>query len=98
MNEKTVRLALVGKDVTKSTSGKIHTFILKEMGYYNGELTGYFDSQVEDALQLYQGDNGIDQSGELDELTIRYILAQYYDDSVNDYNEEVNKVINDYSA
>ncbi len=33
MNEKKLKLGLVGKDVSKSTSGKIHTFILKELGY-----------------------------------------------------------------
>ncbi|MBO5737594.1 MAG: hypothetical protein J6S04_07270, partial [Clostridia bacterium] len=33
MNEKIVRLALVGKDVSKSVSDAIHTFILKEWGY-----------------------------------------------------------------
>ena len=33
MNNKLVRLALVGKDVSKSISGSIHTFILKGWGY-----------------------------------------------------------------
>ena len=33
MNAKTVRLGLVGKDVSRSLSEKIHTFILKEWGY-----------------------------------------------------------------
>lgn len=33
MNEKKLRLALVGKDVSKSISDRIHTFILKEWGY-----------------------------------------------------------------
>ena len=33
MNEKLVRLALVGKDVSKSLSKSMHTFILREMGY-----------------------------------------------------------------
>ena len=33
MNEKTVRLGLVGKDVSRSSSEKIHTFILKEWGH-----------------------------------------------------------------
>ena len=32
MNTKKIRLALVGKDVSKSDSGKIHTFILEKMG------------------------------------------------------------------
>ena len=33
MNEKIVRLGLIGKDVSKSMSERIHTFILKEWGY-----------------------------------------------------------------
>ena len=33
MNEKKVRLGLIGKDVSRSLSEKIHTFILKEWGY-----------------------------------------------------------------
>lgn len=33
MNEKKLRLALLGKDVSKSDSGRIHTFILKHFGY-----------------------------------------------------------------
>ena len=33
MSEKILRLALVGKDVSKSKSEQIHTFILKEFGY-----------------------------------------------------------------
>lgn len=33
MSEKILRLALVGKDVSKSVSHHIHTFILKEFGY-----------------------------------------------------------------
>lgn len=32
MNKKTLRLGLIGKDVSKSTSGKIHTFILNQLG------------------------------------------------------------------
>ena len=32
MNAKTIRLALVGKDVSKSVSSRIHTFILQEFG------------------------------------------------------------------
>lgn len=32
MNEKKLRLGLIGKDVSKSASERIHTFILREMG------------------------------------------------------------------
>ena len=33
MNDKIIRLALVGKDVAKSVSGRIHTFLLNRFGY-----------------------------------------------------------------
>ena len=33
MNEKMLRLALIGKDVSKSDSARIHTFIFKRFGY-----------------------------------------------------------------
>ena len=33
MNEKSIRLGLIGKDVSKSDSRRIHTFILREWGY-----------------------------------------------------------------
>ena len=33
MNGKKLRLGLVGKDVSKSDSGRIHTFLLTELGY-----------------------------------------------------------------
>ena len=72
--------------------------IMKFLGYYDGELTSYFDESLEVALKNYQNDNGIEETGELDSLTIRYLLAKYYNDKVLDYTNEVNKVINDYGA
>ena len=33
MNGKSLKLGLIGKDVSKSNSGKIHTFILGKLGY-----------------------------------------------------------------
>ena len=33
MNKKTLRLGLIGKDVSKSQSGRVHAFLLKEWGY-----------------------------------------------------------------
>lgn len=33
MNDKTIRLALIGKDVSKSDSPRIHTFLLQRLGY-----------------------------------------------------------------
>ncbi len=62
MNEKTVRLALVGKDVSKSLSPAIHAFILKEWGYAcEYELLSspaeYFDGAMRRLLGDFDGFN-----------------------------------------
>lgn len=72
--------------------------ILKKMGYYDGEITGFFSENLKSSLIEYQKDLGISQTGELDSLTIRYILAKIYDDKVADYNNEVYYVINEYNS
>ena len=72
--------------------------IMKTLGYYDGEYTSYFDETLENALKAYQNANGIEETGELDFVTIRYLLAKVYDDQVNDYNSEVNEVLNYYGA
>lgn len=72
--------------------------ILKTLGYYNGEITSFFSESVKQSLTNYQHDLGITESGELDALTIRYILAKMYDDKMLDYDNEITSVINRYSA
>lgn len=67
--------------------------IMKEMGYYDGEINSIFTDELVQTLKNYQAEEGIEQTGELDELTVRYIVARYYDDQVKDYNNEVNEVI-----
>ena len=72
--------------------------IMKTLGYYDGEYTSYFDETLENALKIYQNANGIEETGGLDSVTIRYLLAKVYDDQVNDYNNEINEVLNYYGA
>lgn len=72
--------------------------IMKTLGYYNGELTSYFDETLETSIKTYQTSIGIAETGKLDKLTIRYILAKYYDDKVADYKNEVLQVIEDYGV
>ena len=67
--------------------------VMKKLGYYNGELTSFFDEKLENALKQYQLDNEIEQTGKLDDLTIRYILAKYQDDKVADYYNEILEVL-----
>mgnify|MGYP003297710106 CR=1 FL=1 len=71
---------------------------MKTLGYYNGDLTSYFDETLETSLKTYQASVGIAETGKLDKLTIRYILAKYYDDKVADYKNEVLQVIEDYGV
>lgn len=70
--------------------------ILKTLNYYDGPITGFFSENLKNSLMNYQKDLGIEESGKLDKLTIRYILAKIYDDQVADYKNEVNYVINKY--
>lgn len=62
MNEKKLHLGLIGKDVSKSVSGKIHTFILGEWGYavdYENFSVGAdsFDSAVRRLMGDFDGFN-----------------------------------------
>ncbi len=72
--------------------------IMKELGYYTGEITSFFDENLENSLKSYQHDNGIEESGKLDKLTTRYLLAKNYDDKFIDYANEINEVVNNYGA
>ncbi len=62
MNGKTLRLGLIGKDVSKSSSAAIHNFILKELGYeceYESVSVGMdgFDSAIRRLLGDFDGFN-----------------------------------------
>lgn len=70
--------------------------ILKELNYYTGDVTGIFDSLLKDSLISYQHNNGIEETGKLDTLTIRYILKDNYISQIKDYNDEVLRVIEEY--
>ena len=72
--------------------------ILDYLNYYSGEETGYFDSALKESLIQFQKDNNIEQTGKLDRLTIRYLLAKSYDDKIIDYKNEIQEVLSKYSA
>ncbi len=62
MNEKTLRLGLIGKDVSKSDSPAIHRFILKELGYgcYYEKVSAdgeKFDGEIRRLLGDFDGFN-----------------------------------------
>lgn len=81
MNGKKLRLGLVGKDVSKSDSGRIHTFLLTELGYeveYENISTNSdgFDSVVRYLMGDFDGFN----------VTIPYKrdIMEYLDEIVGD--------------
>jgi len=51
--------------------------LLDAMGYNPGRTDGYFSTQAETALKTYQKDNSLDQTGTLNESTVKYLLASY---------------------
>ena len=62
MNEKKLRLGLIGKDVSKSLSERIHTFILKEWGiacdYGRFSVSAEeFDGAIKTLMREYDGFN-----------------------------------------
>ena len=72
--------------------------ILNKLGYYNGDINSFFSNELENDLKAYQSDNQIEETGKLDELTIRYILSKYYDDKIKAYHNEVLEVLNGYGV
>ncbi len=81
MNEKKLKLGLVGKDVSKSTSSKIHTFILKEFGYIcEYEKISANTAEFDGAIRYLMGDfDGFN-------VTIPYKrdIMEYLDEVVGD--------------
>ena len=81
MNTKTIRLGLIGKDTSKSTSPQIHTFILQRFGYeciYEkiSASPADFDTQIRRFLGDFDGFN----------VTIPYKrdIFEYLDEIVGD--------------
>src|SRR4051812_9547724 len=44
--------------------------VLKELGYYNGEVTGSLKSSTREAIAAYQEDNGLEVTGVVDAATV----------------------------
>ncbi len=81
MSVKKLRLALIGKDVSKSDSHKIHTFILGQFGYdLEYEKISIGPSQLDDTMRYLLGDfDGFN-------VTIPYKrdVMEYLDEIVDD--------------
>ncbi len=45
--------------------------ILREFGYYNHEITGYFDQALTEALEEFQADYDAGVTGEMSDMTVR---------------------------
>ena len=46
---------------------------LKELGYFNAEVTGYYGSITRAAVKKFQYDYGLPQTGEVDSTTLSYL-------------------------
>ena len=49
---------------------------LKALGYFDGDVTGYFDAETADALRALQADLGVPVTGEYDEATDEALRAR----------------------
>ena len=45
--------------------------VLKTLGYWDGEIDGQWSPELETALKTFQADLGVEQTGQLDEATLR---------------------------
>ena len=54
---------------------KIYQEKLKELGYYEGSVSGYFNSQFREAVKLFQSKNGLIADGSIGEKTSKAILS-----------------------
>jgi uncharacterized YkwD family protein len=51
--------------------------MLKSMGYFNGKITGYYGTQTEAAVRLFQQKYGLPATGAVDDRTLESILWAY---------------------
>lgn len=51
---------------------------LKSAGYYSGSLNKTFDKALRDAVTVFQRANAIDETGELTDVTLKYIQDKSY--------------------
>lgn len=57
---------------------------LKDLGYFNAEVTGYYGSITREAVRKFQADYGLAQTGEVDSTTADYLGINLGNQSSND--------------
>lgn len=57
---------------------------LKDLGYFNAEVTGYYGSITREAVRKFQADYGLAQTGEVDSTTADYLGINLGSQSSND--------------
>ena len=50
---------------------------LQNLGYYDGEVTGEMSDELEEALEFFQSDSGLDVTGKLDGATQQKLLEHH---------------------
>ncbi len=61
---------------------------LEALGYYDGEISGYFDQATAEALQEFQEEQGISVTGEMSEI----VVIQFHEELQNLKKEQDNKL------
>lgn len=67
--------------------------ILKNEGLYTGELHSFMDEETVEAIKAFQVSNALQETGNIDMQTIRYVLKMIYDDEQNYLNNELVSVL-----
>ena len=67
--------------------------ILKNEGLYTGELHSFMDEETVEAIKAFQVSNALQETGNIDMPTIRYVLKMIYDDEQNYLNNELVSVL-----
>lgn len=69
------------EDITTFTNGDYHDNVydiqteLADLGYFNDDATGYYGDLTQSAVADFQSQNGLEPTGEVDELTYAAIFA-----------------------
>lgn len=71
--------------------------ILSELNLYNGPLHAFMDEETVEALKLFQENNNLEISGNLDIKTLRVILKMMYDDKQSYLDTQLQEVLGSLS-
>ena len=71
---------------------------LNILGYYNGPLHSFIDEEVVSSIKLFQQAEGLEETGKIDMVTIRYMAKLIYDDKVAYLENELQAALGSMSS